>query len=117
MGTSHSQLSINTVFLERNVRGEWRNDLQCAFRTIRSPARFAELLAHAQNTTMCLKHTFELLASGLDLGLPEMVETRGLDHIQTITENAAKIAESESKRNVKRIENRKAKDSKRELVL
>ena len=33
------------------------------------------------------------------------------------TENAAKMAESESKRNVKRIENRKAKDSKRELVL
>ena len=32
-----------------------------------------------------------------------MVETRGLDHIRT-TENAAKMAESESKRDVKRIE-------------
>ena len=46
-----------------------------------------------------------------------MVETRGLDHIRT-TENAAKMAESESKRDdVKRIKNRKVKDSKRELVL
>ena len=57
----------------------------------------------------------EFLASGLDLGLSEMVETRRLDHNRTI-ENAAKMAESESKRNVKRIENQKAKDSKRELV-
>ena len=32
-----------------------------------------------------------------------MVETMGLDHIRT-TENAAKKAESESKRDVKRIE-------------
>ena len=46
------------------------------------------------------------LASGRDLGLSEMVETRGLDHIQT-TENAAKMAKNESKWDVKRIENRK----------
>ena len=65
---------------------------------------------------MCLKHIFEFLASGLDLGLSEMVVTRELDHIRT-TENAAKMAESESKRDVKRIENRKVKDSKREIVL
>ena len=65
---------------------------------------------------MCLWYIFEFLVSGLDLGLSEMVETRGLDHIRTI-ENASKMAESESKRNVKLIENRKAKDSKRELVI
>ena len=64
---------------------------------------------------MCLKHKSEFLASGLDLGLSEMVETRG--HAKFGQLNAAQMAENESKRNVKRIENRKAKDSKRELVL
>ena len=98
------------------MRAEWRNDPQYAFRPTHAPARFAELLAHAQSTTICLKHIFEFLASGLDLGLSEMVETRGLDHIRT-TENSAKMAESESKRDVKRIKNQKVKDSKRELVL
>ena len=34
--------------------------------------------------------------SGLEMGLSEMVETRGLDHIRAI-KNAAKMAESESK--------------------
>ena len=58
---------------------------------------------------MCLKHIFEFLASGLDLGLSEMVETRRLDHIWT-TENAAKMAERESKRDVKRIEKRKIRN-------
>ena len=36
------------------------------------------------------------MASGLDLGLSEMVETRGLDHIGQL--NAAKMAENQSKR-------------------
>ena len=97
------------------MRGKWHNDAQCAFRTICPLARFAELHAHAQNT-IGLWHVFEFLVSGLDLSLSEIAETRELDHIRTI-ENAAKMAESESKRNVKRIENRKAKDLKRELVL
>ena len=61
-----------------------------------APARFAKLLAHAQNITMCLSHMFEFLVSELEMGLSEMVETRGLNHIRA-TENAAKMAESESK--------------------
>ena len=69
--------------LERNVRGRWHKDPPCAAGESASPLTFFSLLAHAQNTTMCLKHTPEILASGLDLDLSEMVKTRGLDHIRT----------------------------------
>ena len=50
-------LTVN--ILERNVGDEWRNDPQYAFRPTCASARFAELLANAQDTTMCLKHVFE----------------------------------------------------------
>ena len=66
------------------MRDEWRNDPQYASWPTCDPARFAELLAHAQNTTMCIKHIFEFLASGLDLGLFEMVESRGLHHFEQL---------------------------------
>ena len=55
----HIQKKQQINILERNMRDEWRNDPQYAFRPNCAPARFAELLAHAQNTTMCLKHIFE----------------------------------------------------------
>ena len=55
----HHIVHIPINILEKNVRDEWRNAPQYAFRPTHAPARLAELLAHAQNTTMCLKHIFE----------------------------------------------------------
>ena len=51
-------------------------DPQYTFTPTCAHARFAELLARAQNTIMCLNIYLRFLASGLDLGLSEMVETR-----------------------------------------